>query len=73
MIYIIQINCCQFKGIKYIRDDLKFFGKKQIHNHKSKVFKSIVLYNADFLTIDAQSSLRRLIEIYSKNTRYDKF
>tara|TARA_B100000963_G_C22635973_1_gene677631 strand:+ start:66 stop:872 length:807 start_codon:yes stop_codon:yes gene_type:complete len=68
--YIIQINCCQFKGIKYIREDLKFFGKKQIHNHKNKVFKSIILYNADFLTIDAQSSLRRLIEIYSKNTRF---
>ena len=68
--YIIQINCCQFKGIKYIRDDLKFFGKKQIHNYKNKVFKSIILYNADFLTIDAQSSLRRLIEIYSKNTRF---
>tara|TARA_Y100001970_G_C14227701_1_gene856669 strand:+ start:2070 stop:2885 length:816 start_codon:yes stop_codon:yes gene_type:complete len=68
--YIIQINCCQFKGIKYIREDLKFFGKKQIHNHNDKIFKSIVLYNADFLTIDAQSSLRRLIEIYSKNTRF---
>ena len=68
--YIIHINCCQFKGIKYIREDLKFFGKKQIHNYKSKVFKSIILFNAEFLTIDAQSSLRRLIEIYSNNTRF---
>lgn len=68
--YMIHINCCQFKGIKYIREDLKFFGKKQIHNHKCKVFKSIILFNAEFLTIDAQSSLRRLIEIYSNTTRF---
>ena len=68
--YIIKINCCLFKGIKYIRDDLKFFGKKQIINYNNKLFKTIILYNADSLTIDAQSSLRRLIEIYSKNTRF---
>lgn len=68
--YIIKINCTQFKGIRYIREDLKFFGKKQIYNYDEKIFKSIILYNADFLTIDAQSSLRRLIEIYSKNTRF---
>ena len=68
--YIIKINCCLFKGIKYIRDDLKFFGKKQIINYNNKLFKTVILYNADSLTIDAQSSLRRLIEIYSKNTRF---
>ena len=55
--YIIKINCTQFKGIRYIREDLKFFGKKQIYNYDEKIFKSIILYNADFLTIDAQSSL----------------
>ena len=68
--YMITINCSEFKGIKFIREDLKFFGKKQIFNYNSKLFKSIILYNSDFLTIDAQSSLRRLIEIYSKNTRF---
>ena len=62
--YIIEINCSQFKGIKFIREDLKFFGKKQIQN--KDIFKSVILYNAEHLTIDAQSSLRRLIELYSK-------
>ena len=34
------------------------------------MFKSIVLLNADFLTIDAQSALRRCIEQFSLNTRF---
>ena len=38
---------------------------------KSKYdFKSIVLYDAEFLTHDAQYSLRRCIEEYSGNTRF---
>jgi hypothetical protein len=34
------------------------------------LFKTIVLLNADYLTIDAQSALRRCIEIFSHNTRF---
>ena len=37
---------------------------------KNEMFKIIVLQNADKLTIDAQSALRRSIEIYSNNTRF---
>ena len=33
-------------------------------------FKMIVLLNADKLTIDAQSALRRSIELFCKNTRF---
>jgi hypothetical protein len=33
-------------------------------------FKTIVLMNADFLTDDAQSALRRSIELFSYNTRF---
>jgi hypothetical protein len=34
------------------------------------IFKTIVLLNADCLTIDAQSALRRCIELFSYNTRF---
>jgi hypothetical protein len=34
------------------------------------MFKTIVLLNADYLTIDAQSALRRCIELFSYNTRF---
>lgn len=66
---IIYINCCHGRGtIKFIREELKFFAKSTaIYNN---CCKSIILVNADYLTIDAQSSLRRLIEIYSVNTRF---
>ena len=35
-----------------------------------KSFKSIVLLNGDKLTMDAQSALRRCIELFSHNTRF---
>jgi len=72
----IYVNCAYGKGIKFIRDELKFFAKTNISidnsdNKKSiSTFKSIVLINADFLTIDAQSALRRCIELYSHTTRF---
>lgn len=67
--YTIQLNCCHQNGIKYIREELKFFGKRQIRKNDIQ-YKSIVLLNAEFLTIEAQSSLRRMIEIYSNTTRF---
>jgi DNA polymerase III delta prime subunit len=64
------VNCAHGKGIKFIRDDVKFFAKTHIHSNGGDLFKSIVLLNADKLTIDAQSALRRLIELFSHNTRF---
>jgi len=66
-IYTMYIHCSICKGIKVIRDDIKDFAKQQIHQVP---FKSIVIYDAELLTIDAQYSLRRCIEVYSKNTRF---
>ena len=65
--YTMYIHCSICKGIKVIRDDIKDFAKQQIHQVP---FKSIVIYDAELLTIDAQYSLRRCIEVYSKNTRF---
>ena len=48
----------------------KFFAKTNIHNKNNNLFKSIVLFNADQLTIDAQSALRRCIEQFSHTTRF---
>lgn len=67
--HIMNINCAHCKGIKFIRDELKFFAKLNI-NYKNGLFKSIILYNADKLTADAQSALRRCIEIYNYSTRF---
>lgn len=67
--YVMYVNCGFGKGIKFIREDLKFFAKTNIHNC-GKLFKIIVLVNADKLTIDAQSALRRCIELFSISTRF---
>jgi GTPase SAR1 family protein len=67
---VMYVNCSHGKGIKFIRDDLKFFAKTHINSKGGNVFKSIVLLNADKLTMDAQSALRRCIELFSHNTRF---
>lgn len=67
---VLSINCSFNKGIKFIREDLKFFCKAIVNYDNGKFFKSIILINGDKLTIDAQSALRRCIEIYSHNTRF---
>jgi hypothetical protein len=67
--YIMKVDCAHGKGIKFVRDDIKFFAKTNI-NCKNGLFKTILLLNADQLTIDAQSALRRCIEIFSNSTRF---
>jgi DNA polymerase III delta prime subunit len=68
--FVMNVNCAHGKGIKFIREDLKFFAKTHINSNGGDVFKSIVLLNADKLTMDAQSALRRCIELFSHNTRF---
>lgn len=67
---VMFVNCAHGKGIKFIRDELKLFSKSNVQCNNNNLFKSIVLYNADELTIDAQSALRRCIELFSNNTRF---
>tara|TARA_Y100000588_G_C14235582_1_gene917147 strand:- start:1086 stop:1898 length:813 start_codon:yes stop_codon:yes gene_type:complete len=68
--YIMYVNCAHSKGIRFFRDELKFFAKTNIQNKHGDFFKSIILFNADKLTTDAQSALRRCIEKYSHTTRF---
>jgi len=68
--FVMYVNCAHGKGIKFIREELKFFAKTHIHSNGGNTFKSIVLFNGDKLTMDAQSALRRCIELFSHNTRF---
>lgn len=67
---VMYVNCAHGKGIKFIREDLKFFARSHINSNGGENFKSIILLNADKLTMDAQSALRRCIELFSHNTRF---
>lgn len=64
--HMIYINCAFGKGIRFIREDLKFFAKSNLDH----ITKSIILLFAEELTIDAQSALRRSIEVFHKTTRF---
>jgi len=64
---VLTANCGYGKGITFIRDEVKHFAKT---TNISKSVKTVLLYNADKLTIDAQSAMRRCIEIFSKTTRF---
>ena len=68
--FVMYVNCSHGKGIKFIREELKFFAKTHINSNGGNTFKSIILLNADKLTMDAQSALRRCIELFSHNTRF---
>ena len=70
--YVMNVNCAHGKGIKFVRDELKFFAKTHVNikNNFSCNFKTIIMLNADKLTIDAQSALRRCIELFSHTTRF---
>ena len=70
---VMNVNCCHGKGIKFVREELKNFAKVNIQqqpNVSSILFKSVILQNADCLTIEAQSALRRCIELFTHNTRF---
>jgi DNA polymerase III delta prime subunit len=67
---VMFVNCSHGKGIKFIRDELKMFAKSHINSNGGNTFKSITLFNCDKLTTDAQSALRRCIELFSHNTRF---
>jgi hypothetical protein len=68
--FVMYVNCAHGKGIKFIRDEIKFFAKTHINSNGGDVFKSIIFLNADKLTMDAQSALRRCIELFSHTTRF---
>lgn len=67
--YLMIVNCAHGKGIKFVREDIKFFAKTNV-SLENGLFKSILLINDEELTTDAQSALRRCIEIFSHSTRF---
>ena len=43
--FIMYVNCAHGKGIKFIREELKFFAKTHINSNGGDTFKSIILVN----------------------------
>lgn len=65
---VLELNASDDRGIDVVRNQIKDFASTmQIF---SSGFKLIILDEADAMTSVAQNSLRRIIEKYTKNTRF---
>lgn len=68
---VIELNASDERGINIIRDKIKKYSKQLMNtNNNLPPWKFIILDEADTMTTDSQFALRRIMEQYSKITRF---
>jgi replication factor C subunit 3/5 len=68
---ILELNASDDRGIDVVRQQVQDFASTQSISFGPKVnVKLVILDEADAMTKEAQFSLRRIIEKYTKNTRF---
>jgi replication factor C small subunit len=66
--YMLELNASDERKIEVIRTKVKEFARSKVVGDVP--FKIVLLDEADNMTSDAQQALRRLMELYSANTRF---
>ncbi len=71
---VLELNASEDRGINVVRTKIMKFAQTALSNDDerfpSPAFKIIILDEADAMTIEAQSALRKIIEEHTDNTRF---